>query len=180
MVFPRGPTQAKGLLLSCIRDQNPCLFFEPKRLYRAAEDLVPVGDYMLNLGEAEVVIQGSDITIIGYGAQVHVLADACKLAAEKGISCELIDLQSVLPWDRETVMKSVMKTGRVIVSHEAPITSGFGAELAASIQHECFLNLEAPVARVCGADTPFPLAHEKYYVPTHLKVFDAILDTVNY
>lgn len=180
VVFPRGPTQAKGLLLSCIRDQNPCLFFEPKRLYRAAEDLVPVGDYMLNLGEAEVVIQGSDITIIGYGAQVHVLADACKLAAEKGISCELIDLQSVLPWDRETVMKSVMKTGRVIVSHEAPITSGFGAELAASIQHECFLNLEAPVARVCGADTPFPLAHEKYYVPTHLKVFDAILDTVNY
>merc|ERR1712216_568641 len=180
VVFARGPTQAKGLLLSCIRDKNPTLFFEPKRLYRAAEDEVPIGDYTIPLGQADVVMEGTDITIIGYGAQVHVLADACKLAAEDGISCELIDLQSVLPWDRDTVVESVCKTGRAIVSHEAPITSGFGAEVSSVIQEHCFLNLEAPVARVCGQDTPFPRAHEPYYVPNHLKVLDAIRDTVNF
>lgn len=180
VVFARGPTQAKGLLLSCIRDPNPVLFFEPKRLYRAAEDMVPVGDYMLPLGQADIVKEGSDVTIIGYGAQVHVLADACKLAEDAGISCELIDLQSLLPWDRETVCESVCKTGRAIVSHEAPITSGFGAEVAAYVQEHCFLNLEAPVMRVCGADTPFPLAHEKFYVPSHLKVLDAIKLAMNY
>jgi len=180
VVFARGPAQAKGLLLSCIRDPNPTLFFEPKRLYRAAEDDVPVADYTIPLGEADVVREGSDVTIIGYGAQIHVLANACKMAENVGISCELIDLQSVLPWDRETVVNSVCKTGRAVVSHEAPITSGFGAEVAAIIQQHCFLSLEAPVARVCGADTPFPLAHEKYYVPNHLKVFDAIKDVVNY
>lgn len=180
VVFARGPAQAKGLLLSCIRDPNPTLFFEPKRLYRAAEDMVPDGDYMLPLGQADVVKEGTDITIIGYGAQVHVLADACKLAEDEGISCELIDLQSVLPWDVDTVCNSVCKTGTALVSHEAPITSGFGAEVAAVIQERCFLNLEAPVMRVCGADTPFPLAHEKFYVPSHLKVLDAIRQAVNY
>jgi len=180
VVIPRGPTQAKGLLLASIRDRNPVVFFEPKRLYRAAEDEVPTGDYELNLGQAETVIEGTDITMVGYGAQVHVMADACKLAAAEGISCELIDLQTILPWDRQAVCDSVVKTGRLLISHEAPITGGFGAEISAYVQENCFLNLEAPVHRVCGADTPFPLAHERYYVPNHLKVLEGIKTTVGF
>eukprot|EP00657_Telonema_sp_P-1_P012302 TRINITY_DN8798_c0_g1_i1.p1 TRINITY_DN8798_c0_g1~~TRINITY_DN8798_c0_g1_i1.p1 ORF type:complete len:139 (+),score=49.76 TRINITY_DN8798_c0_g1_i1:169-585(+) len=117
----------------------------------------------MELSKAEVVMEGSDITLVGYGAQVHVMADAVKLASAEGISCELIDLQTILPWDRTTVCESVLKTGRLLISHEAPITGGFGAELSAYVQENCFLHLEAPIHRVCGADTPFPLAHEKYY-----------------
>jgi len=180
IVIPRGPTQAKGLLLSSIRDRNPVVFFEPKRLYRAAEDEVPVGDFEIPLGKAEVVMEGSDITLVGYGAQIHVMADAVKLAQAEGISCELIDLQTILPWDRETVCNSVVKTGRLLISHEAPVTSGFGAEICSTVQDNCFLNLEAPIHRVCGADTPFPLAHEKYYVPNHLKIFEGIKKTLNF
>jgi len=180
VVIPRGPTQAKGLLLASIRDRNPIIFFEPKRLYRAAEDQVPVGDFEIPLGQAETVIQGSDITLVGYGAQIHVMADAVKLAALQGISCELIDLQTILPWDRKAVCESVIKTGRLLISHEAPITGGFAAEVSSYVQENCFLNLEAPITRVCGADTPFPLAHEKYYVPNHLKVLEGIHSCVNF
>merc|ERR1711871_837463 len=149
VVFPRGPTQAKGLLLSCVRDQNPCLFFEPKRLYRAAEDEVPVGDYTIPLHQAEVVRQGSDLTLVGWGSQTLVLERAADLAEEElGVKCEVIDLRTINPWDVDTVINSVVKTGRAIVSHEAPVTNGFGAEVASTIQEEAFLSLEAPVARV--------------------------------
>jgi 2-oxoisovalerate dehydrogenase E1 component beta subunit len=180
VVMPRSPAQAKGLLLSCIRDDNPCVFFEPKALYRAAVEDVPTGDFTVPLGEAEVVQQGSDVTVVGWGAQVHVLQKACDLAAEAGISCELIDLRTILPWDVETVVNSVSKTGRCVVSHEAPVTGGFGAEVAAKVQESCFLSLEAPIQRVCGLDTPFPLAFEKIYVPDALKNFEAIKKAVNY
>lgn len=180
VVMPRSPAQAKGLLLSCIRDDNPCVFFEPKALYRAAVEDVPTGDFTVPLGEAEVVQQGSDVTVVGWGAQVHVLQKACDMAAEAGISCELIDLRTILPWDVETVVNSVSKTGRCVVSHEAPVTGGFGAEVAAKVQESCFLSLEAPIQRVCGLDTPFPLAFEKIYVPDALKNFEAIKKAVNY
>ena len=181
VVMARSPVQAKGLLLSCIRDPDPCLFFEPKALYRAAVEEVPEGDYTIPLGKAEVVQAGTDVTAIGYGAQVHVLMKAADMAREKaGISVEVIDLRTVMPWDRATVMDSVRKTGRVVVSHEAPITGGWGAELAATIQEECFLHLEAPIQRVCGYDTPFPLAFERYYVPDALKCFEAIKKAVKY
>jgi len=126
-------------------------------------------------------VEGKDVTIVGYGAQLHVLAHACALAEEKlGISCELIDLRTILPWDVETVEQSVKKTGRMIISHEAPKTGGFAAEISSKIQERCFLYLQAPIERVCGYDTPFPLAFEKFYVPDHLKNFEAIKRTVQY
>lgn len=180
VVIPRSPREAKGLLLSCIRDPNPVLFFEPKWLYRLAVEEVPEHDYMLPLSEAEVIREGSDITLVGWGAQLSVLEQACDAAAKEGVSCELIDLRTLIPWDRETVEASVKKTGRLLVSHEAPVTGGFGAEISSSITERCFLRLEAPVARVCGLDTPFPLVYEPFYMPTKNKILDAIKATVNY
>ncbi|KAJ8491075.1 hypothetical protein OPV22_012796 [Ensete ventricosum] len=180
VVIPRSPRQAKGLLLSCIRDPNPSIFFEPKWLYRLAVEEVPEHDYMLPLSEAEVIHQGSDITLVGWGAQLSVLEQACVEAAKEGISCELIDLRTLIPWDKETVEASVRKTGKLLVSHEAPVTGGFGAEISASIAESCFLRLEAPVARICGLDTPFPLVYEQFYMPTKNKILDAIKATVNY
>ncbi|MDF2177547.1 alpha-ketoacid dehydrogenase subunit beta [Aliiglaciecola sp. CAU 1673] len=180
IVVPRNPYQAKGLLLASIRDDNPVLFMEPKRLYRASVGEVPEDDYELPLGKAEVVKEGSDITLLAWGAQMEILEKAAEMAAEQGISCELIDLRSILPWDAETVCNSVVKTGRLLITHEAPQTGGFASEIAATVQDKCFLNLESPIARVCGLDTPYPLAHEKEYMPDHLKVFEAIKRTVNY
>ncbi|RCN32522.1 2-oxoisovalerate dehydrogenase subunit beta domain protein, partial [Ancylostoma caninum] len=127
VVIPRGPVQAKGLLLSCIRDPNPCIFFEPKILYRLAAEDVPTGDYMLPLSQAEVVKEGSDLTIVAWATQVHVALEAAQIAKEQlGVNVEVIDLQTIVPWDEDTIVKSVDKTGRLIVTHEAPITSGFG------------------------------------------------------
>lgn len=181
VVMCRSPAQAKGLLLSCIRDRNPCIFFEPKALYRASVEEVPVGDYTIPLGKAEILMEGSDCTLVGWGAQVHVMLQAAKLAQEKaGISCEVIDLRTILPWDKDAVVNSVKKTGRCVVSHEAPLTGGFGAEVAAAVQEETFLYLEAPVQRVAGYDTPFSLIHEKAYLPDALKVFESIKAAVQY
>ena len=133
VAIPRSPVQAKGLLLSCIRSRDPCLFFEPKILYRIAEEDVPTEDYMIPLGKAEVMREGTDITIVSYGMQLRQVRMAVKRAEEVGISCEVIDLRTILPWDKETVLNSIKKTGKCIVTHEAPITCGFGAELAATI-----------------------------------------------
>jgi len=175
VVMPRGPRCAKGLLLSSIRSEDPVVFLEPKALYRAAVEEVPDADYEIPLGKAEIIRPGSDITVVGWGGQLRVLEKACKMAQDKlGASAELIDLRTILPWDVEAVAKSVMKTGKLVVSHEAPVTCGFGAEVTATIQQECFFSLEAPVERICGYDTPFPLAFEKLYVPDELKVFEGI------
>ena len=161
VVIPSNAYQAKGLLLSAIRDPDPVIFFEPKAIYRASVGQVPEGDYELPLGIAEVSRQGSDITLLGWGAQMVKINDAADMAAQQGISCEVIDLCSLLPWDRDAVAKSVTKTGRLVISHEAPLTGGFAGEIAATIQEHCFLSLEAPIARVTGLDTPIPLVHEK-------------------
>ena len=175
VVIPRGPYQAKGLLLSCIRDANPCLFFEPKALYRHAVDSVPTKYYELPLSKAEVVLAGSDLTIIAWGAQVHMAVEVAQLVNDKfGKTCEVIDLQTILPWDEETVFESVKKTGRVLITHEAPRTSGFGAELSASIQENCLYQLLAPVRRVTGYDIPVPHVFEKFYGPTKWKMIEAI------
>eukprot|EP00475_Leptophrys_vorax_P026403 TRINITY_DN37242_c0_g4_i2.p1 TRINITY_DN37242_c0_g4~~TRINITY_DN37242_c0_g4_i2.p1 ORF type:complete len:449 (-),score=-24.15 TRINITY_DN37242_c0_g4_i2:74-1420(-) len=180
VVVPRGPVQAKGLLLASIRDPNPTVFLEPKWLYRLAVEEVPVDDYQLPLSQAEVLSEGSDVTLVGWGAQIAVMRRAAEEAAELGISCELIDLQTLLPWDAAAVEASVSKTGRLLVSHEAPLTGGFGAEVAATITERCFLRLHAPVARVCGLDTPFPLVFEPFYLPTQDKVLHAIKQLVHY
>jgi len=180
VVIPSGPADAKGLLLTSIRDPDPVIFFEPKALYRASVEEVPVGDYVVPIGKAKIVSTGSDITLVGWGGQVNVLKKAAESAKELGISCEVIDLRTLLPWDTETVINSVNKTGRLIVSHEATRTGGFAAEISSTIQEECFLSLESPTQRVCGYDTPFPLVFEKYYVPDYLKVLEAIKTSVKY
>ena len=152
-----------------------------KALYRASVEDVPEEDYEIPLGQAEILQEGSDVTVVGWGGQLVVLKEACTLAhTQYGISCELIDLQTILPWDVETVAKSVTKTGKLVVSHEAPLTCGFGAEVVAKIQGECFLSLEAPIQRVCGYDTPFPLVFEKQYIPDAWKNLEAIRFVMEY
>lgn len=180
IVVPRNPHQAKGLLLSAIFDPNPVLFMEPKRLYRASVGEVPEEDYRLPLGKAEVVHEGTDITVVGWGAQMEVIEKALELTQKDGVSVEVIDLRTILPWDRETVAQSVMKTGRLLVTQEAPLTMGFASEIAATMQEQCFLYLESPVMRVCGLDVPYPLSHEKEYFVDHLKVYEGIRRSLNY
>jgi len=180
VVIPSTAYQAKGLLLSAIRDPDPVIFFEPKAIYRAEVGEVPDTDYELPLGVAQVVSTGTDITLVGWGAQMHQLHRAAKMAAKDGISCEVIDLCTLLPWDSDTVAKSLTKTGRLIISHEAPRTGGFAGEIAATIQERCFLSLESPITRITGLDTPFPLVFEKEYLPDYLKVFEAIKASVHF
>mmetsp|Transcript_40865 Transcript_40865/g.116861 ORF Transcript_40865/g.116861 Transcript_40865/m.116861 type:complete len:203 (-) Transcript_40865:138-746(-) len=184
IVMPRGPKQAKGLLLAAIRDPDPVMFFEPKVLYRHVfEDSngdVPIGDYELPLGQADIVREGTDITLVGWGSQVARLEAAAERAAAEGISCEIIDLQTIIPWDIDTVEASVNKTGRLVVTHEAPTVNGFGSEIVSKIQERCFLHLEAPIQRVCGHDTHFPYAWEEFYVPSPARVLAAIKSTMKY
>lgn len=181
VVVPRGPLQAKGLLLSAIRDNNPVLFFEPKALYRAAVEEVPVGDYELPLGVAEVLREGRDVTLVGWGMQVHVLRETARLASEQlGVECELIDLRTLAPLDEDTVCKSVAKTGRLVIAHEAPLTGGVAAELSSTVMNECFLNLEAPIQRVTGYDTPFPHVSEPFYMPDKFRCLEAIKKVTSY
>lgn len=154
--MPRSPIQAKGLLLSAIASNDPCIFLEPKALYRAAVEQVPIASYTLPLSKAEVLKEGSDLTIISYGHPLYTCSAAIEHAErDLGVKIELIDLRTVYPWDKECVLGSVRKTGRCLVVHESMISAGIGAEIAASIQEdkETFLRLEAPVMRVAGWDT---------------------------
>jgi 2-oxoisovalerate dehydrogenase E1 component beta subunit len=181
VVVPRTPSEAKGLLLAAIRDPDPVIFMEPKILYRAAVEDVPEGDYTVPIGRASTVRPGKDVTLVAYGTQVNVMLSAAHRAhRELGVDCEVIDLRTILPWDVDAVEASVKRTGRLIVAHEAPVTAGFAAEVSAKIQERCFLHLEAPIQRVCGYDTPFPMIFEKYYMPDELKVFEAIKTTTRF
>lgn len=143
---------------------------------------VPVDDYTLPLGKAELLTTGSDLTIIGWGSQLYILETAIAMARTQipGLKVDLIDLRTIYPWDVETVCESVCKTGRVVVAHEAPRTGGFAGEVAATIQERCFLRLEAPVKRVCGWDVPFPLVFEAFYVPSAVRCYDAIMETLRF
>lgn len=180
IVIPRNPIQAKGLLLSAIRTPDPVIFFEPKILYRMSEDMVPEEDYTVPLRKAEVLQEGKDITMVGYGASIRQLKMAAKMGEEKGISSEIIDLRTILPYDIETIEKSVNKTGRLLITHEGPVTAGVGAEIAAKIQERCFEHLQAPIMRVCGYDTPFPFVFEPFYLPNRLKLFDAMTKAMSF
>lgn len=166
VVIPRSPIQAKGLLLASIACNDPVVFMEPKILYRAAVEQVPNEAYTLPLSKAEVLKEGKDVTIVSYGTPLYNCSTAIT-AAEKdfGVSVELIDLRTIYPWDRPTILSSVNKTGRAIVVHESMINSGVGAEVAATIQEGAFLKLEAPVQRVAGWSTHMGLSFEKFNIP---------------
>jgi pyruvate dehydrogenase E1 component beta subunit len=180
VVIPSTPSDAKGLLLSAIRDPDPVVFFEPKRVYRSYREQVPEGDYTIEIGKAKVVSEGSDITVITYGASVFQCLEAMDKLPED-ISVELIDLRSISPLDRDAIIQSVSKTGRCVIVHEAPKTCGFGAELATIIQEHCFLHLKAPVQRVAGFDTVMPYYKlELEYLPDAKRIGEAIEQTMAY
>ncbi|KAF2009638.1 thiamine diphosphate-binding protein [Aaosphaeria arxii CBS 175.79] len=181
VVIPRSPVQAKGLLLSAIKTNDPVIFMEPKVLYRAAVEQVPVGSYELPLDKAEILKPGKDVTLISYGTPLYTCSAAIA-AAEKDFGCsvELIDLRTIYPWDRETILESVKKTGRAIVVHESMMNAGVGAEVAATIQEKAFLRLEAPVKRVAGWATHTGLVYEKFIIPDVTRVYDAIKQTIDY
>ena len=186
-VIPSTPHDAKGLLIAAIEEEDPVIFLEPKRLYNgpfAGHDngavrtwaghpgaQVPEGYYTVPLGSAATVRAGTDLTVLAYGTMVHV-AEAAIAAAQ--IDAELIDLRSIVPLDIETICQSVERTGRCLIVHEASRFSGFGAELSALVQERCFYHLEAPVARVCGWDTPYPHAFEWDYFPSPARIAQAM------
>ena len=186
-VIPSTPYDAKGLLISAIEDNDPVIFFEPKRIYNGPFDghydrpavpwakhtasAVPEGHYRIPLGKAAVMREGGDVTIIAYGTMVHV---ALSLIEEKGIDAEVIDLRTLVPIDIATIEASVKKTGRCVIVHEATRTSGFGAELSALVQEHCFHSLEAPIERVTGWDTPYPHSLEWAYFPGPVRLGEAL------
>jgi pyruvate dehydrogenase E1 component beta subunit len=180
MVIPSGPRNARALLVSAIRDPDPVIFFEHKGLYHAAREEVPDESEALPLGRAQVVREGDDLTLIAYGAMLRVAREAAEtLAREDGAQAEVIDLLTISPLDRETLIASVAKTGRAVVVHEAPRSFGPGAEIAASIMDGAFLALEAPIARVAAWDVPFPgFAREKASVPELARVLAAARETL--
>jgi len=175
VVIPSSPYEAKGLLLASIRDPNPVVFFEPKRLYRLAEEAVPEGDYTIPLGQARVVRQGNHVTVVTWGQSVFTAQRAADALADRGVSAEVIDLRTLVPLDVATLARSVGKTGRLVVVHEAPKTSGFGAEVVASITEACWPDLRAPPLRVCGFDVPgVPYALEADYLPSVRRIVRAV------
>jgi 2-oxoisovalerate dehydrogenase E1 component beta subunit len=186
-VMPSNPYDAKGLLISAIESDDPVVFFEPKRIYNGPFDgdpdkpavswashpkgEVPEGHYTVSLDTAEIVKAGEELTIVTYGTMVHVVKAA---AEEVGVDAEIIDVRSISPLDVETLTTSVNKTGRCLVAHEATRFAGYGAELAARIQKDCFYNLEAPIGRIAGWDTPYPHAFEWQYFPGKKRVANGI------
>jgi 2-oxoisovalerate dehydrogenase E1 component beta subunit len=180
VVIPSNPYDAKGLLLSAIRGEDPVIFMEPKRVYRAAKGEVPTDDYTVPLGKAKIAREGSQLTVLCYGAMVHTCLEAAERAVAEGYDPEIIDLRTLLPLDTETVLESVKKTGRVVIAHEAPKTCGYGAELAALIAEKALLSLEAPINRVAGFDTPFPYTLENEYLPSPDRIALAIKQTATF
>ena len=174
VVQPSNPYDAKGLLIASIRDDDPILFFEPKRIYRSAKGEVPEEAYEVPLGRAAVAREGSDVTVIAWGAMLHEAVLAANQAADEGLDVEVIDLRTLWPLDIETVVASAKKTGRVVVVHEAPRTCGLGAEISSLIQERAFLYLEAPVKRCTGYDTPFPYTLEMEYLPLAPRILQGI------
>jgi 2-oxoisovalerate dehydrogenase E1 component beta subunit len=180
VVIPSNPYDAKGLLLSSLRQNDPVLFMEPKRIYRASRGEVPEDDFTVPLGEAKVLREGDQVTLIAYGAMIPIITDAAEQVAAQGISAEVIDLRTLMPFDIDTLLASVKKTGRAVIVHEAPRTCGFGAELASSLYERALEHLEAPIQRVCGFDTPFPYSLEHEYLPNAERVAGAIRKTLEW
>ncbi len=175
VVCPSNPYDAKGLLIAALRDPDPVIFFEPKRVYRAAKGLVPEGEFTVPIGSASLAREGSDVTIVAYGAMLYEAIDAATKAAEQGVECDVVDLRTLWPVDLDTILASVQKTGRLVVVHEAPRTCGLGAELVSLVTERAFYHLEAPPVRVTGFDTPFPYSLELEYLPLSHRIVPAIL-----
>jgi len=175
VVIPPSPYYAKGLLISAIRDPDPVIFLEPTRLYRLIKEDVPEGDYTIPLGQARVVQSGKDVTVIAWGSMLH------RVLQSVGPDAEVIDLMTLAPFDEETIYKSVKKTGRVVIVHEAPKTCGFGAELSASVAEDAMLYLRAPIIRVTGYDVVMPLPKlEDYYLPGVERIKKAVDEVMKY
>ncbi len=181
VIIPSTPHDAKGLLISAIESNDPIIFMEPKRIYRAIKQEVSEEKFTVPIGKAKVLSTGTDVTVIAYGAMIREVQKAMVMAKEARISVELIDLRTIYPIDKETITQSVRKTGRVITVAEGPTSFGVGAEISAIISEEVFLNLEAPPKRVTGFDTIVPLPKgEHYYLQSPEKIFYEIERTVKY
>lgn len=176
VVVPSSPYNAKGLLLSSIRDPDPVIFLESTRLYRSIKEEVPEGEYAIPLGKARFVQEGKDVTLIAWGSMLQRA-----LKAVEGIDADIIDLMTLSPFDEETIFKSVKKTGRVVIIHEAPKTCGFGAELSATIAEDAMLYLKAPIIRITGFDAVMPFSKlEDYYMPTVERIKKGIQEVMKY
>jgi pyruvate dehydrogenase E1 component beta subunit len=181
VVIPSTPYDAKGLLISALRDPDPVIFMEPKRIYRAIKQEVPTDEYTVPLGKADIRRSGSDVTLICYGALVREAEKAADALASERISCEILDLRTVSPMDRDAILTSVKKTGRCVVVHEAPRTAGLGAEISALIMEKVLLDLKAPVERVTGFDTVMPLYRlEAEYLPDSFRIIQGVKKVMSF
>jgi pyruvate dehydrogenase E1 component beta subunit len=181
VVIPSTPYEAKGLLLSSIRDPDPVIFLEPKRIYRAIREEVPEGDNAIPLGKARLVQEGKDVTVIAWGAMAREAVAAAEQLKGDKIDVEIIDLRTISPMDVEAVIQSIRKTGRGVIVHEAPKTCGFAAEIIALINEKALLSLQAPVERVTGFDVPFPLMKaEHYYLPNPKRIVTAVKKVMSF
>lgn len=180
VVIPSTPADTKGLLISAIRDEDPVMFLEPKRLYRSAKGEVPTGEHVVPFGKGRVVREGTDCTIVAYGAMVPLAEKAADAAAERGKSVEIIDPRTLVPLDEELILESVKKTGRLLSLYEAPKTGGFGGEIAAIVAEKAIEYLEGPIVRVAGFDTPFPYSLENLYMPDLRRVMKGLQQTFSW
>ncbi|OYR67832.1 alpha-ketoacid dehydrogenase subunit beta [Halorubrum ezzemoulense] len=181
VVIPSTPYEAKGLLAASIRDPDPVIFLEPKLIYRAFREEVPEEPYTVPIGEAATRREGDDVAVFTYGAMTRPTLEAAETLGEEGIECEVVDLRTISPLDREAVVEAFEKTGRAVVVHEAPKTGGLAGEITAILQEEALLYQEAPIGRVTGFDVPYPLyALEDYYLPSAARIEDRILEAVEF
>ena len=180
VVIPSTPADTKGLLKSAIREEDPVIFLEPKKIYRAVKGDVPEGDYTVPIGAARIAKPGNDVSIITYGAMVHVALEAAQRASDKGTDVEVLDLRTLVPLDIEAVLATAKKTGRIVVLHEAARTGGYGGEISALITERAIDSLQAPIIRVAGYDTPFPYALENVYLPDARRVLTAVDKVASY
>ena len=182
VVCPATPADAKGLLTASIRDNNPVIFFEHKGLYRKIKGEVPEGEYMIPLGKANVIVEGKDASIICYGSTVHMALEVAERMQKEGVSIEVVDIRTLVPFDEETVLRSVRKTNRVLITHEATLTGGFAGEISARITEKAFDSLDAPIKRVAAFDSPTPFAPtlEKAMLPNADKIHAELIKLLSY
>jgi pyruvate dehydrogenase E1 component beta subunit len=181
VIIPSNPYNAKGLLLSAAKYPDPVVFFEPKKVYRAIKMDVPDKPYEIPIGKAAVVQEGSDVTLISWGAMMKETIESAKKLAENNIKAEVIDVQTIQPLDQETIINSISKTGRAVIVHEAPRSGGWGAEIAARIQYHCLLNLKSPIIRVTGFDVPFPYFNLEFdYLPSVERILAGVDEAMRF